>query len=168
MSLINYTYLQNTPCVIPVFSPTSADGVGQIAYIDSLIERKQPETLKDVFGTELYDLFIAGLAETTPDTRWTTLKARIVNTSTKVSLLNYFVMVEHLNNNRSLSGEIGEFTVQAANMQRADDKNKSRFLWNIGCDMVNDLYDWMQTVTDYPEADFTGMKYFEKINSFNI
>ena len=162
MNLIDYTAFESGIVAIPVHDETSDVGIAIIASIDDFIERVQPEVLIDVMGEDFYDLFIAGLGETTPETRWTALEAVCV------LALPYFVYYEYDIDRQTISTEAGEINVQAANIQRVSALRKWRKVYNYGVDQLEKVYEFLQdNATDYPEWTDIGFD-FEHINAFNI
>lgn len=168
MNLIDWTYLQENPCFIPVFDETSNDGEAVIAEIDNFISDVQPEILSDILGVTLYYAFMEGMEEDDPDERWEALADQIRNDTTKKSLLIPFVYFEHLTFSKTITTEAGEMTTAAANAQRAENTKKAAKIFNMGVKMAIKLDDWLNESEDYPERDATNMKYFININSMNL
>lgn len=166
MRLIDYTYFQQEPCLIPVNTVDGDVGAAKIAYIDSLIDAVQPRILKEIIGETLYEELMEGLAEATPDPKWTEMADKIRNETTLKSFLTYFVYIEDRRMSSSIATQAGDFNPQLANMQRSQNMQKNALMWNTGVEQSNDFVLWLRDNMDTYEIYTVGN--IDKVNSFDI
>jgi hypothetical protein len=167
--LIDYTYFQSGMCVIPTYDATSDVGVAQIAELNAIIDKVQRRILREYLGDDLYDAFMTGLGTVPIPTKWSTLKAAIVDSTNKESFLKYFVYIEYKKHSNSISGQVGDLKPQEANIAMWEDWAKNSNLWNIGVDLFDEFVDWLEdnyVTQDYDMTDIGSAP--EKINRLGI
>jgi len=168
MNLIDYTYFEDI-CPIPISSPTSDVGLGQIAELNRIIAKVQKRVLIIILGVDLYNEFIAGLDEDDEDDidpKWVAMKDELVDAEGKESPLRYFAFVEWKKYTRSISTLTGDITPEAQGQQTEADNLKTMQLYNEGVDLMEEFYEWMQEQTDYDWTD-TGFL-LRKMTRFGI
>ena len=166
MRLIDYTYFATGLTVIPVNDVDGDVGAAQIAYINQLIDKAQPEILREIMGDDLYDEFMTEIAKAVHDSKWDDLKAEIVDTDNLTSFLTYFVYFEHKRQSATVPTEHGEYFVQAQNMQRCIDYTKICSLWNEGARLANEFAEWLLDEKD--TYSITSVNEIDTINEFGI
>jgi len=178
MSLIDKTYFQ----VEPVFIPNSNSNVGGIsqdittdrdAQILRLINVNEPKYLKALLGVDMYNLFIAGFAETTPDVKWTALKAKIVDEANKISPIANYICVIYLGSRATT--EAGIVMPKVENATQVSVIEKQCEIWNEMVDMNLELCQWLFENSATYETDTVefplwveGIGLLRRKNIFNI
>lgn len=168
MSLIDYTYFTAGRLIINNLSDSGFVGTGNKADLAQYIIITEKKILKRFLGVDLYTAFVAGLAETVVDARWTALKNQLVDTTNKLSPLANFTYHVWLQDHQTVqtAGETVKYTASDTtpfmNVQMVCD------IWNDGVSELSDAYDWLEeNVVDYPEWEQEAFD-FSNINPFDI
>ena len=166
MRLIDYTYFQYLPTLIPVNDVDGDVGAAQISYINSLIDVEQPKVLKQIMGATLYDEFIEGLGETIVESKWTDILNKIRNSSNKTSFLTYFVYIQDRIMSNSIASQHGDVSVDVINAQKSQDFAKNATIWNSGATLANEFSEWLWENADTYDVWTVGT--IKLVNRFDI
>lgn len=179
MPIIDTTYFQ-TPISIPnTDKPSVANG------LSVLINMLEPELLKNLLGTYMYDVFKTNLSTNSPDQRWIDLRdgktytynnkqykwqgLKEINGNSKTSIIAYYVYYYHLRGKATVTTGLGEEVPKPQAGDSVDSMDKQVFAWNLMVNWGNELYQFLLAKQDeYPEWQRTFWQGLKKINSFNI
>lgn len=126
------------------------------SFENDYINVYEEEYLRLVLGHELYDLFIAGIAQETPDSKWTELRNGVVYdaevngtpikmkwegliNASKKSPLSYYVFIQYLKNNYNQLLQTG---VGSGKKENANDVNvqEKLIIAYKGCEKLTGKY----------------------------
>jgi len=141
-------------------------GDGQKAFIDNLVTYIQKRVLEQIMDDDLYTDFMAGLAETPVDAKWTAMANQIRNSTAKTSFLTYFVYYEYKKQTMTVSTEHGDGHLQGDNMVMVADVHKNVSLYNAGVELGNDFAEWLDDNKD--DYELLYVYELEKINTFDL
>lgn len=113
------------------------------ALIQEFIDKYEPLFLKKLLGIDLYNEFIAGLAEDPIDSKWISLRD---DTELKNMLVNY-VYYWYMRNQSTLSAGISEVKPKAENATPVSSVDKQVRAWN---EMVLAVRPFTLDVSIYP------------------
>lgn len=155
--LINYTYFLNGLCKVPgVTSGNTPTDEGNRAELESLIYIYEPQIMDVVFGKTLYDAMIAGLAVDLPESRWTTLKNKLVNSTAKTSPIANYIAIKYFQLSQQISTRSGDKSIAPQGMVNEGNVVKIVELNNNMVDWFNDFLLWfLKNSDDYPEWDYS-------------
>ena len=135
------------------------------AHLTRMISIYEPEFLTELLGSILYSQLLAGLAAPGSDTRWTLLKAQLLNTTKLTSQIANYVYFKYAN----------EMISRINPVDAPSDFNVIRSVnaWNEMVKMNISVYEYItDNIVLYPAfipeftIDFT--KLFRPINTFGI
>jgi len=159
--LIDKTYFINQ-IEIPNLIGTGATFEAKQKEINGYIKIHEPSVCRKVFGKDLYDALIAGLAETTPEARWTTLKSYLVDTTNKISPIANYVYLKKWQAGQVLKTESGNKQILVAGLDANINLQESKQIWDEMVDLWDNFWEWFnEHSSDYPEWDGT-MYLFDK------
>jgi hypothetical protein len=149
MSIIDETYFTKHPTKLPQ-SEALGNGVavdiqtGDVAMIDDNIEIYEPQFLTYLLGKDLADEFIAGLAVTpTPATKWTALKNKLVNSTTKRSPIANYVYCFILEEQSEYDARVGTVANKTENATQISCTHKQTKAWNLMVEELIVFIDWL-------------------------
>ncbi len=168
MSLIDSSYFVGEYEIQNVIG-TAAPVVINAAKLTQFIVKYEPEYMKALLGATLYDEFIAGLAVLpTPDTKWTDLKNKLVDTTNKLSCIVPYVWNRYWTAEETKSSSLGQLLSKAENAQVVSSNTKLVRSWNDAMDQASDVFDWLtDNIATYPTLD-TDKDFFYLTNHFGI
>ena len=159
MSLIDVTYFQKRLLAIPNLNrPEVAN------KLSDYITTYESKYLNNMLGLTLKTLFLSGLEEETPDTKWTRLRdgytyqisgydykwSGFVNTDKRSPIANYVFTKFYQDNQRYFTG-VGDVVPTKENASRVVMRYTLSEVWNDMSSMNNDLYNFLiQYESDYP------------------
>jgi hypothetical protein len=159
---------------IPNISGSSVTETANLNTLNILIAKYEPEFMKWLLGEDFYNDYAAGLAEVSPETRWTDLRDKIFveNETLDVGFspaANY-IYCKWIKNNHSLTAINAEILPQSENSTRTTYREKYVAAWNEMVRMAIEIQDWLTygVPDDYPEMDIDELGVFETINTFGI
>lgn len=172
-TLIDYTYFSGKGLfTVPNIDPDDVRQEGNYFKLNAYIRAYEYALLNMVFGKDLYNALIAGLAVTpTPEARWTTLAGKLrdaTNLTSPIANYTYYRLWESTQRHKTESGDVvltGTGISVEANTQEAVN------IYNQMVDMLIEFQDWFTEHTDdYPEWDstLTMFSFLDKINVFGI
>jgi len=142
MSLVDSSYFVGEYEITNVIG-TAAPVVINAAKLTQFIVKYEPEYLKALLGTTLYDEFIAGLAVLpTPDAKWTDLKNKLVDTTNKLSCIVPYVWNRYWTAEETKSSSLGQLLSKAENAQVVSG-NAKLVSWNDAMTQAAVIYDWL-------------------------
>ncbi len=171
---------------IPNLFGDQAANIAIQQQVNDLITDYEAEFLKLLLGyygdNSIYESYVTGVAAGT--TQWTDLQTQIYNETTWRSPAAYYIFYKLLGESNSMLTGFGESTVAADNVQRVTTGRRMVRVWNRMCDMIDQIYDWIEDDDDKNfhayDFDFTredcytkdhngrARSTFEKINDFGI
>ena len=168
MSLIDSSYFVGEYEITNVIG-SAAPVVINAAKLTTFIVKYEPEYLKALLGTALYDEFIAGLAVLpTPDSKWTALKNKIIDTTNKLSPIVPYVWNRYWTAEETKSSSLGQLLSKAENAQVVSGNTKLVRSWNDSMQGADIIYEWLITQRDtYPNQD-TEEDFFYLTNFLGI
>ena len=148
--------------IIPNLVDASASG-DIITDLKRYIVKYEPEFLRYLLGTKLYDEFLDGMSAETPDIKWTTLKDQIFQ-KTEITVgpdttedyylspaANY-VWFFHQRSKQTFATNVGEQSAKPQNSVMAISNNKLLSNWNAMAQMVVEFRTWIALhLDDYPD-----------------
>lgn len=159
---------------IPNISGSSITETANLFGLQVLIAKYEPIYLKWLLGEDFYTDYVAGLAESSPEARWTTLRDKIFVVDSVLEIgtspaANY-VYCQWLKTNNSITSTNGEFKPSAENMTSFTMREKYVTAYNEMVRMSLEIQDWLlyDVLEDYPELDTDSLGVFETINSWGI
>lgn len=155
--LVNYTYFLIGLCKVPgVTSGNTPTDEGNRAELESLISIYEPQIMDVVFGKTLYDAMIAGLAVESPESRWTILRDKLVNSTAKTSPIANYIAIKHSQLYQQISTRSGDKSIAPQGMVNEGNVVK---IVELNNNMVYGFYDFivwfLQNSDDYPEWDYS-------------
>lgn len=170
MSLIDSSYFVGKYEITNVIG-SAAPVVINAAKLTTFIVKYEPEYLRALLGTSLYDEFIAGLAVTpTPDAKWTDLKDKIVDTINKLSPIVPYVWNRYWTSEETKTSSLGQLLSKAENAQVVSGNTKLIRSWNDSMQGAETIYDWLilpEQRETYPNQD-TDLDFFYLTNLMGI
>lgn len=167
-SLIDYTFFTTGRLIINNLSDSGFVGTGTQADIAQYIIITEKKILKRFLGDDLYTAFVAGLAQTVVDARWTALKNKLVDSTNKLSPLANFTYHTWLQDHQTVqtAGETVKYTASDTtpfmNVQMVCD------IYNDGVGDLSEVYDWLEeNAATYPEWEQEAFD-FARINPYDI
>lgn len=165
---IDYTYFQSGLIAIPNLRTS---GLVQNLIIDDLndyITIYEPKYLKRLMGDDLYDAFVAGIAETTPETRWTDLQSQIRDTSNKLSPIADYVWYYYQQEHQQTATQSGDKQTDQPGLVARVNSDRLCNVWNNMVEKSLEVYEWIEdNQADYPEWEYDSFD-FQDINSFDL
>ena len=160
-TLIDSTYFVDD-LLIPNLDSANAVGAALLSELNRYIESLQPMYLKYLLGDELSDLFITDLAASIHEARFTALKAKLYNATTRRSPLAGFTFFH-------LSQVKPELIGLVASEERQINLVKSTRIWNDMSNQSIDIFKWIKENSNtYPEYSIENLWCLGKINEFGI
>jgi len=147
---------------------TSPVAVTGAAKLTTFINDYEPEFLRGLLGTALYDEFTAGLLIIPIPDKWTSLRDKIVNTTTKKSPIVAFIWNRYWTAEETKSSSLGQILSKAENATVVSGNAKLVRSWNNSMWGAEVIYDWLITQRDtYPTQD-TDVDFFYLTNTLGI
>lgn len=145
-------------------------GTAAEANLNQFITQFEPEYLKMVMGETLYTAAIAGLAVTpTPAARWTALKNKFINSTTKSSPIAEYCYYSMVRNSLSETTQTGEVQPKQQNAINVSNVDKQVLHYNRAIYAALIIIEWLYAnAATYPEFDPTEIKVIGYMNSFGI
>lgn len=166
-NLIDDTYFYGDLLIVGIGSTSQAQ-LAKTTSVNNFITVYEKDFLRNVLGDDLYDAFMAGMAETTPDTRWTSLANQLRNSTTKYSPIANYVWYKWQQQSQQLVTATGDKSVAEMNMVRSLNYGKYVNVWNAMKMMLDDFYEWLNdNISTYPEYEGSSW-YYSTINQFGI
>ncbi len=169
MSLIDSSYFIGEYEIQNVVG-TAAPVVINAAKLNQFIVKYEPEYLRALLGTTLYDEFTAGLAVVPVADKWTALKNKLVDTSNKLSCIVPYVWNRYWTAEETKSSSLGQLLSKAENAQVVSSNIKLVRSWNDAMNQASVIYDWLveaEQYATYPSQD-TDEDFFYLTNYFGI
>lgn len=166
--LINATYFIGEINLPGLSEPANAEN------LLTFITKYEKKFLQQLFGEDLYDLYVAGLAEDPVDEKWTALSAMLVDTDTKESPIANYVYYYFTRDMATLTANLGEVKPKGENASFASPIAKQVRAWN---EMVDFVWKFELDTDVYPEwsgpyshfSDWChSREIFHKINSLGL
>lgn len=143
MTLIDQSYFWGELYVAQKSQQTVAEKIGMY------INKYEPEFLKELLGETLYNDMIIGLAVTpTPDPKWTTLRDKIINSTSKVSPIANYVWYWMKRRNVSQATGMGEIKPEGENGTIVSPSDQITRTWGEMVDLNFEFYNWVLTQID--------------------
>lgn len=156
MSLIDSTYFKGEYLIVNL-TGTASVVAANVALVTEFIKKYEPEYLKLLLGTTLYDELIAGLAVTpTPDAKWTALKAKLVDTVNKTSPIVAYVYNRYWTDQETKSTAMGQVISKVENGYIVSSNQKLAKAWNDSMYQAVTFIEWLildEQKTTYPDQD---------------
>jgi hypothetical protein len=149
------------------FVGTLAIDFGGYSGFDELAAKFESETLIELLGQELYNAFVAGLAESPVSTKWSYLRDGIsagyqngtvyYRLRGITNMLKYLFYFHYRNFSNTVVTNVGEFQGKTANSEAMPDASDSKMYanHNYGVEMWNELVDYI----DYQNSQ-NGSTYY--------
>jgi len=155
--LINYTYFQKGLTKISgIKSTNQAADEGQRVELNAMIDIYEPELMYIVFGKPLYDAMITGLAQTNPLAKWTTLRDKLIDSTTLRSPIANYVYFKIWQQTQKISTKSGDKVVSDIGLVASPDMNKAVAINNTMVDLLSTFEQWFDDNTAaYTEWDGT-------------
>jgi len=151
--LIDTTYMVGRLVIKDITSPGNV-GEAEKKLVNNFIKDYEPICMYSLVGKELYDALILGLAETTPETRWTTLRDKLVDSVNKKSPIANFVFFKYEEETQSVKTGTGYKKTELAGMVEVTDNAKKNAVWNDFANQVNIFMYWFKdNYSTYPECE---------------
>lgn len=167
--LINYTYFTKGLTKISGISSqlNAANEAGRVE-LDAMILIYEPELMYKVIGQPLYDALIAGLAESSPLTKWVTLQGKLIDAATLRSPIANYVYFKIWQQSQKISTKSGDKVVSESGLIPDPDNQKAVALNNTMVDMLSTFEQWfVENSDDYSEWDGT-LYHWTKSDYINI
>jgi hypothetical protein len=168
MSIVNSSYF------IAPYEITDIEGFNPAASANSsrltaAINIYEPEFLTALLGKTLYDELTAGLAVLpVPDAKWTALRDKLANSTTKKSCIAAYVWNRYWTDEETKSTSMGQIVPKMENSYRVSSNQKLVMSWNDAMTGAETFYDWMtENLTDYPTLD-TNFDFFYRTNILGV
>ena len=168
MSLIDQTYFTGKILIPNLANYGSAVSQGFSDELGRTIAEYEPEYLKGLLGVTLYNAFMADLALPTHETRFVTLRGKIVDDENRISPIAYYIWFQYRREHvrdfmpADQQGIINE-TVSAFL-----DNNRSLLVWNRMAKMSQEIQDFLYSNTDFPEFSLDETTTYNTLNYFGI
>lgn len=168
--LIDNTYFGGTGLVnIPNVDPNIVTNEGNYAELMAYVKAYEPEICDLLIGETLYNALLAGLAETTPETRWTDLAAKLRDSVNLTSPIANYVWFKIWDKSHVQQTESGDIKLPGA--ESSFNNNLAIQIWNQMVKWAVDFQTWfIQNESNYVEWD--GQYYVfttqDRINNFGI
>jgi hypothetical protein len=151
MSLIDNTYF---------VGDIALPNLGEVPNtFQDTMDRYEEESLKSLLGYQLYNAFIAGIAEETPDQKWLDLRDGVEFTfdfcgetitqkwnglinAEKVSLISYYVYYQYRYENISTTTSINDVQGMPENATKVNDTRKMVYAWDKGLNLYGEIASW--------------------------
>ena len=168
--LVDYTYFQGKGIFyIPNIDPAFETGVGNYDQLNAFINTIEPEIMNKVIGKTLYDLLIAGLAVTTPDAKWTALKAKLVDATKKTSPIANYIYFRIAQTQQATRTDKGDVVMTGGNIAVTGNHQLLTSINNQMVDWIIEFQDWFnENLATYPEYDGEGIEVWSKDNYINF
>jgi hypothetical protein len=169
-NLLTYQYFLSGRASIKGLTGVDTGGVVtakrlELASYIAVVEKK---ILKRLLGDDLYAAFIVGLAMTPIATRWTALKAQIVDTTSLTSPLTAFVWHMWLTDHQVQNMANGQVKLSASDAAPMANAQMICDVYNTAVNELSDIYEWIgsnaATYTEWKQEAFD----FGYINPFDI
>lgn len=158
---------------IPNISGTTIIDQANLKNLQISIAIYEPLFLKDLLGEDLYTAYAAGIAEVTPDAKWTTLNNKIYYTdaaltalSTGISPVANYIYFQFHRNNASVTLQNSEVKPGHQNFTVTSPAQKMVSAWNNMVRLCDEIQEFIEdNITDYPEFETSDVppRTFEKI-----
>ena len=159
MSLIDSTYFINEFSIAGI-AGTNPTATANAARLQAVINRREPQLLKDVLGETLYGEFIAGLAEVSPIQKWVDLKAELIDDSAKLCDYTAIMYYWWLRSEERMQTAVGNTEA----IHPAVNTVSLAELYNEAIDELKDLQDWVaSSASDYPNFDGVVLEYLNAL-----
>lgn len=168
--LIDTTYFSGSGLFsVPNIDVSNPVEEGSYNQLTAFIRIYEPELCRDLFGKTFYDAFIAGLAVTpTPETRWTTLEAKLLDKINLCSPIANYVWCKLWQQSHRAATANGDVILSASGMQVDGNLELFTQVYNQMVTQLNDFTEWfVDNDATYPEWE-GEFKIFAKINIFGI
>ena len=180
MPIIDITYFRGRITLGNV--STGSDALQDTDLVDVYIPEMEREYLKKALGYNLYEAFIAGLAEASPEQKWLDLKngkqythndktykwGGFANTE-KQSPIAYYVYAEYQTNYATTTANTGELLAQVQNSTKTSPAQKIFKAWVEMKKLNCELYHYLEVYKDtYPQYDKYGVHCFGSRNTHGI
>jgi len=137
--------------------------------IQDTIDRYEEECLKNLLGHQLYEAFILGLEEPSPDQEWIDLRDGkeftfevdghtvtekwngLINND-RVSLISYYVYYKYRYENLSTTTSINDVQGIAENATKVNDTRKMVYAWNRGIELSGSITPWEDYFYKYDDT----------------
>ena len=128
--------------------------IHEVRFVDRLI------------GKTLRKALYSGLAETTPDARWTELRDKLIDSSAKLSPIAYYVSHHWHDSHQMIDTVTGSMLPDNNNVNFAKVEDR----WDAMRDAVLDFIEWWNDggYADYPEFDAGETMWIVLLQSVNI
>lgn len=167
--LLTYEYFTTGRASIPNVAGSETIHVARQNEVIRYIDIYEKKTLRRLLGDDLYNAFAAGMAETTPLTRWTSLANAIRDASLLTSPICAFVWFGWQQDHQTMETTGAQVKYSPADAITSVNVQKMCDVYNDAVADLSDFYDDFLTenAADYPEWE-QGSFVFERINPFDI
>ncbi len=163
MAIIDYTYFQKAPVIVPNIATTPAPYAARLAELNQYILIYEEEFLRLLWGDDLYDAYVA----TPSAARFTALIAKLRDSTNKVSPIANYVYIRYQQDHQQVVTSSGDKETTNAGMTSAVNVQMYSNIINHMVSMAERVYDYMaDNSATYPEwqCDFA----FQKTYLFGI
>jgi hypothetical protein len=165
-NLIDYTYFRTSYLNIPNIDASGTIGTTLQSLVGYEIAIFEPEYLTALLGETLYSQFLAGLVPATPDAKWTALKNKLLNSTSKQSQIANYVYVKYLMKHKTYETGTGE----GEGAKGSSPTNRICLVWNDMVKSAENMYGWLNdNITDYSsfDPDLTA-EIWTRVNPFDL
>lgn len=132
------------------------------AELTVFISKYEKDYLKKVLGESLYNSFMTGLSDPSPDAKWLSLRDKV-----KPALVDY-VYYRYQDDGITKTVGTGEIKPEVRNADVASVQGKMVRAWNEMVNYTRDIIEWLSVeVDDYPHEDQLYCNYMELVNHIN-
>jgi len=179
---INQDYFANPPVQVTGLDEMGV-GVpadvrnGNLTKLTYAINIYQPQYLKELLGSDLYDAFEAGLQENPVPAKWTALSDKLRDDTTKISPIANYIFFNALRDWRHVYSGIGASDNKADNSNPVSVTPLQVNAWNVGVPLSVAIAEWLIANSEtyevddicYPTAlEWDASEIFEYKNRFDI
>ena len=139
---------------------------GNVAKLNAFIAKYEPEFLRALLGSTMYDEFTAGLLINPIPAKWSALSSKI----TATTAVTAFVWNRYWTSEETKTSSLGQLLSKAENAQVVSSNTKLVRSWNDSMFQAAIIYDWLNQsaqLTTYPTKD-TDEDFFYLTNYFGI
>lgn len=138
------------------------------ADLNWFIAKYEKEYLKMVMGDTLYDEFVTGISQGSPETKWTELKAQLWDSTNYVSPVAAYIWARQRQAKLTQSSEMGEQKANVENGAVVSSDRKMIDAYNYAMSEGYLVAQWIQErYTTYTTQD-TDLSRFDIRNDFGI
>ena len=172
-NLTTYKYFATGRTAINALVNAGVVGGGDIVTarqteVTQYITFAEEDVLRRLLGNDLYDAFMTGLAATIVETRWTALKAQLVDSTALTSPLCGLIWYQWLKDHQSVQTTTSQVVVSPDGGTPKVNTQMVVSIVNRSIGQLSDVYDWLvDNSTNYPEWE-KGAFEFSYINIFDI